>query len=158
MGSVVQRLIVGFHQDEHDDWVAELACGHGQHVRHKPPFTLRPWTLTSEGRASRVGQSLDCVRCDRLELPAGFEAYRKTQIFTENTVPKGLLSTHGTKAGVWGKLEVLSGAMTYVLESQPERGVVVSAGGSQLIAPEAKHHVEVVGPVEFTVEFFRAPR
>lgn len=30
----VRRRIVGFHQDEGGDWVAELSCMHRQHVRH----------------------------------------------------------------------------------------------------------------------------
>jgi hypothetical protein len=63
----VPRAIVGFHQDEAGDWVADLACGHGQHVRHRPPWTLRPWVLTPEGRAARIGASLSCVRCVRSE-------------------------------------------------------------------------------------------
>ncbi len=67
----MQRAIVGFHQDERGDWVAELSCGHGQHVRHQPPFFLRAWTLTAEGRASHLGTELGCVRCDRFELPDG---------------------------------------------------------------------------------------
>ena len=33
----MQQAIVGFHLDEENHWVAELACGHGQHVRHDPP-------------------------------------------------------------------------------------------------------------------------
>jgi len=44
--------------------VAELDCGHGQHVRHDPPWSLRPWTLTEEGRTGRLGTELDCARCD----------------------------------------------------------------------------------------------
>ncbi len=39
----MNHRIVGFHQDEHQDWVAELDCGHNQHVRHDPPFQTRPW-------------------------------------------------------------------------------------------------------------------
>jgi hypothetical protein len=34
----MKQKIVGFHQDEHADWVAELQCGHTQHVRHHPPW------------------------------------------------------------------------------------------------------------------------
>lgn len=34
-----QQPIVGFHQDEEGDWVASLACGHNQHVRHNPQST-----------------------------------------------------------------------------------------------------------------------
>jgi uncharacterized protein DUF3565 len=60
----MQRRIVGFHQDEEQHWVAELECGHGQHVRHDPPWQLRPWVTTTEGRAERIGMMLDCKRCD----------------------------------------------------------------------------------------------
>lgn len=60
----MQRRMTGFHQDAESHWVAELDCGHTQHVRHQPPFTLRPWVLTDEGRAARVGQTLDCALCD----------------------------------------------------------------------------------------------
>ena len=37
----MQQAIAGYHQDEHHDWVAELACGHYQHVRHQPPLAER---------------------------------------------------------------------------------------------------------------------
>lgn len=65
----MQRSITGFHRDEEGHWVAELECGHGQHVRHAPPFTWRPWTQTAEGRESMIGQQLNCVKCDRREPP-----------------------------------------------------------------------------------------
>jgi hypothetical protein len=60
----MKRRIVGFHTDAEGDWVAELECGHGQHVRHSPPFAERPWVLTAEGRASRIVEVLDCSACD----------------------------------------------------------------------------------------------
>jgi hypothetical protein len=60
----VNRRITGFHQDEERHWVAELECGHNQHVRHDPPWQLRPWVLTEEGRRSRLGEALNCVICD----------------------------------------------------------------------------------------------
>ena len=64
----MKRSIIGFHLDEESDWVAELQCGHGQHVRHDPPWQLRPWVLTIEGRAGALGVELECVLCDQ---PAG---------------------------------------------------------------------------------------
>ncbi len=60
----MERRIVGFHQDEKGDWVAELECGHGQHVRHDPPWQVRPWVITPEGRAARIGMPLGCRLCD----------------------------------------------------------------------------------------------
>ena len=54
---------MGFHQDEHGDWVADLECGHTQHVRHDPPWQNRPWVVSAEGRQSYLGTVLYCVRC-----------------------------------------------------------------------------------------------
>ena len=62
-----QRRITGFHQDEEQDWVAELECGHNQHVRHNPPWTNRPWVVTAEGRAAVLGSELRCEKCERRE-------------------------------------------------------------------------------------------
>jgi hypothetical protein len=67
--SRVQRSIVGFHQDEDGDWVAELSCLHNQHVRHRPPFQERPWVLDEAERSARIGAALDCPLCDRGEPP-----------------------------------------------------------------------------------------
>jgi hypothetical protein len=61
----MQQPIVGFHLDDAQDWVAELACGHDQHVRHNPPWFNRPWTQTHEGRQSALGMELDCRKCDQ---------------------------------------------------------------------------------------------
>jgi len=60
----VRSAIAGFHQDNDGYWVAELACGHNQHVRHDPPWQSRPWTLTAEGRAQHLGAALECRKCD----------------------------------------------------------------------------------------------
>lgn len=57
------QRIIGFHLDEHGDWVADLECGHSQHVRHNPPWQNRPWVMTDTGRRSRLGMVLECVDC-----------------------------------------------------------------------------------------------
>ena len=60
----MQRTITGYLRDDEGVWVAELECGHNQHVRHRPPFPQRPWVLDESQRAARVGAELDCPLCD----------------------------------------------------------------------------------------------
>jgi Protein of unknown function (DUF3565) len=60
----MQQRIVGYYQDEEKHWVAQLACGHNQHVRHNPPWTNRPWVVTQAGRDEMLRRRLDCVKCD----------------------------------------------------------------------------------------------
>lgn len=60
----MNRAIAGFHQDDEGHWVAELECGHTQHVRHNPPWINRPWVLTEEGRQQMLGRRLQCKKCD----------------------------------------------------------------------------------------------
>jgi len=54
----MQQAICAYHQDEEQDWVAELVCGHFQHVRHKPPFINRPWVISFNGRKGMLGHLL----------------------------------------------------------------------------------------------------
>lgn len=61
--AAIPSRIAGFHQDDEGHWVADLECGHGQHVRHDPPWQNRPWVTTPEGRAGFIGVELPCVRC-----------------------------------------------------------------------------------------------
>lgn len=153
----VRRAITGFHQDELGDWVADLACGHGQHVRHQPPLQLRPWPVTPEGRASKLGAELDCIRCDRFELPEGIRAYRRTPEIDETSIPEGLRRHHSTKPGVWGMIHVLEGQLRYVIEPPLAAEYVLDVATPGVVVPEVKHHVETSGPVRFFVEFLRRP-
>jgi hypothetical protein len=67
----MKRQIVSYRQDEERHWVARLQCGHNQHVRHDPPWTLRPWVTTQDGRNSMLGSELDCKKCDYGAPPDG---------------------------------------------------------------------------------------
>ncbi len=63
----MKQAIIGFHTDTDGHWVAELECGHTQHVRHDPPWQLRPWVLTAKEREKKLGLKLECLKCDRNE-------------------------------------------------------------------------------------------
>ncbi|MFJ2715033.1 DUF3565 domain-containing protein [Pseudomonas sp. NPDC087346] len=55
--------ITGFHQDEDGHWVAELSCGHTQHLRHQPPWQTRAWVLDAAQRIEKIGQPFACGWC-----------------------------------------------------------------------------------------------
>ena len=61
----MNQPIVDYHLDNEGHWVAELRCGHSQHVRHEPPLQSRPWVTTAAGRASHIGTTLNCLLCDQ---------------------------------------------------------------------------------------------
>ena len=151
----VHRPIVGFVQDETGDWVALLRCGHGQHVRHKPPFWTRTWVLTEEGRTSHLGTELDCVNCDRFELPEGFSAYKRTRDFDQLSIPDALKKDHSTKPGVWGVIHVLAGRLRYIVEPPLASERILEPDVLGIVVPEVLHRVEPDGDVRFFVEFHR---
>lgn len=62
----MKQKILAFHIDEEEHWVADLECGHRQHVRHDPPFHPRPWVTVPELREQHKGTELDCRRCDEV--------------------------------------------------------------------------------------------
>ena len=63
----MKQKITGYHLDEENDWVAELECHHGQHIRHQPPFIDRPWVTSLKGRDEKIGHLLECLKCNRNE-------------------------------------------------------------------------------------------
>ncbi len=154
--AALKRPIVAFDTDALGDWVARLGCGHRQHVRHKPPFVVREWVTTAQGRERMLGADLDCVRCDRFELPEEFLPYKRTPEFDETSVPAGLRREHSTKAGVWAKIVVGDGRLRYCVEAL-NADIELSHDRVGIVVPEVLHRVEPLGAVRFYVEFYRAP-
>ncbi len=153
----MKRAIVGYHQDELGDWVADLDCGHGQHVRHNPPLISRPWVLTEVGRQTRLGEKLNCVRCEELEWPENVVAYKQTAEFDELSVPQALLKEHNTKKGVWAKIHILEGRLYYQIDGLDSREMILTPASPGIVVPEVWHHVQPLGQVRFFVEFYKRP-
>ena len=152
----MERPITVFALDDKGDPIAILSCGHPQHVRHNPPFIHRPWVATEQGRNSMIGKTLNCVRCDKFELPGHFLAYKKTPIFTEDSMPANLKKDHSTKAGVWAKIIVSAGRLRYRVNAL-ETDTELSCDKFGVVVPEVPHSVEPLGGVHFFVEFYKAP-
>lgn len=60
-----------------EGWVAELECGHNQHVRHNPPLITREWVTSPEGRAWGIGKILDCPKCENGSIGFGTSNQRQ---------------------------------------------------------------------------------
>lgn len=149
----MERPIVGFGVDEEGSPVAFLICGHAQHVRHNPPFFNRPWVLTEAGRAAMLGMPLNCVRCDRLELPDRFVARDRTPLFTEATMPLRLRQDHRLSVGVWARVVVAAGRLRYRVESL-SIDVAVSPDADAAIPPEVGFSLEPLDSVRYYLEIY----
>lgn len=113
-------------------------------------------------------------------LPEGAVHVRTTPRFTEDSVPRGLLSRHRVATGTWAVLVVVSGELGFVFDDpRPEEpagddrggedprggepagddrgGVRRRPGDRQVIPPDRVHHLVIDGPVSFEIEFYRAP-
>ncbi len=91
-----------------------------------------------------------------MPIPAGYVAYRRTPVFTQDTVPSALLSAHETKDGAWVLLHVLEGKLRFCIENPPAE-TILEPGQPGVIKPKVPHHVEPLGPVRFYLEFYQAP-
>jgi len=145
--------VVGLRQDDDGAFVAELACGHAQHVRHRPPLESRPWITTEAGRRAFVGTALPCLLCRMPKLPPDVAPYKKTALFDARSVPAGLKRSHALKADTWGEIVVEQGHVLYVFEDEGDMGVVLRPGVIGVIAPERPHHVEPDDDARFFVRF-----
>lgn len=95
----------------------------------------------------------------RGRLPDGLHSYKRTPIFTEATIPAGLLGEHATKEGVWGLIRVEAGELRYLVTDahrEETRELLTPLTEPGIVEPTIIHRVEPVGPVRFYVEFLRA--
>ncbi len=150
----MERRIAGFRRDAEGDWVARLDCGHGRHVCHAPPFQERAWVTRAETREARIGTPLDCVRCDRRELPDGYRETRRTASFDAEGIPAGLRRAHTTRRGIWAKIQVEAGALLYRVHAPFHSEERLVPGRTGIVLPEVEHEVAPDGDVRFHVAFY----
>lgn len=154
----MRRSITGFHRDDEGHWVAELDCGHGQHVRHVPPFTERPWVTTAAGRASRLGLPLDCLRCDRRELPDGLVPMAPPPAARGGAAPEPGLAPHATGPGVWTRIHVHAGCLRLRLGPPFDTVEDLRPGPPAIVPPGVEvAAVEATDEVRMAVERLALP-
>ena len=151
----VPREILAFEQDLEGDWVATLDCHHRRHVRHRPPLSSYAWVEDPDGRAAHVGTQIECDRCLQRVWPEGLERYSETKLFDNTSVPRGLLAEHNTRRGVWGRLELASGALALCFAAPLDARVELDGPAWAAIPPTLLHHLELDTEVRFCVSFWR---
>ncbi|PRQ04271.1 hypothetical protein ENSA5_09200 [Enhygromyxa salina] len=155
--SAPESRITGFRRDEDGVWVAELECGHPQHIRHAPPFQLAAWVNDEAGRAAHIGTPLRCQLCRMPRLPPDAAAYKQTPEYDDATIPAGLLRSHRLRPGSWGEIVVLEGRVHYVLEDEDNLTFALRPGVPGVVAPERPHHIRLEPGARVQIQFFREP-
>lgn len=92
-------------------------------------------------------------------IPSDFVNYKTTLVMNKDNIPKMFLFEHNTKAGVYGKICVITGTLKFYGFSQRrgdvEQEIVIKAGDFAISPPEYWHKVELLSDdTSFQVEFF----
>ncbi|GKX56605.1 hypothetical protein SOASR030_27170 [Leminorella grimontii] len=96
-------------------------------------------------------------------IPENFMHTRATPFWDKDTVPKALLAHHNTKAGVYGRLSVMRGAVKYFGFSdadaaEPDLELVIEAGSFGISPPQKWHRIELLTEdTYFNIDFFAQP-
>eukprot|EP00656_Telonema_subtile_P015398 TRINITY_DN18058_c0_g1_i2.p1 TRINITY_DN18058_c0_g1~~TRINITY_DN18058_c0_g1_i2.p1 ORF type:complete len:144 (+),score=37.68 TRINITY_DN18058_c0_g1_i2:195-626(+) len=80
-----------------------------------------------------------------VKMPPDAFAYKRLPgegYFTKDTILKGLLSRHNTKAGVWGQINVVKGKLQLQTLDGELETVVMSRGQNGVVAPRQYHQVK----------------
>ena len=126
------------------NWLYRL----GRFAARRRHLVVAGWIPTGIGGS-------DTTNSNGNELPTGLQLTRTTPTFDQESVPKGLLAAHRVAEGVWGRLIVHTGALTFCFEDEPDNQRRVSAGEHVVIPPNRPHHLELDSHVTFAVEFHR---
>ncbi len=86
--------------------------------------------------------------------PPQTASYRRTPVFDADSIPAALKGDHSTKAGVWALIHVERGALRYRQDAPPV-DVILTAGETLAVPPQAVHRVEPHADMAFFVEFWR---
>ena len=87
---------------------------------------------------------------------AELRPYRSTPVFDQDTLPAALRARHNTKAGVWGVIRVIEGALklTYL---DPPSEVILTPDRPGLIRPQEPHFVTPIADMQMQVDFYDQP-
>lgn len=97
-------------------------------------------------------------------IPFHFVHTRATPFWNKDTAPQALFSRHNTRAGVYGRLSVMQGAVKYCGftdgdATETDIEVVVEAGSFAISPPEKWHRIELLtDDTYFNLDFYADPQ
>lgn len=92
-------------------------------------------------------------------IPTDFVNYKSTPVFTPENIPKMFLHLHNTRAGVYGKINVISGSLKFYgfteRRGEIEQEIVIAQDETAISPPEYWHKVEFMSDdTSFRVDFY----
>ena len=129
------RTITSFAQDEVGDWVAFLSCFHSQHMRHRPLLENRPWVLIEALRNAKIGSAIDCISCDRHDVPPDM-----VRLSMNDLMPVDLREALNGHFGsdteeAWIILVIIVGKLTLQYDQMPFENIFLAKGNAAAIPP-----------------------
>ena len=91
-------------------------------------------------------------------IPESYSAYKRSAVFTESSVPKGLLKDHSVAEHCYAKIIVLEGEIEYTLSGESSSSTTLTPENPGTIKPLVKHYINPLGKTRFYVEFYREER
>lgn len=89
------------------------------------------------------------------KVPEDLVSYKVSPVFTHENLPDAFRNEHSTKAGTWGVVRVLSGALVFTIDETPPKTILLKAGELLVVPPQQPHHVTFLDEGAFIVEFHR---
>lgn len=84
------------------------------------------------------------------------QPHRSTPVFDQDSLPAALRARHETKAGVWGVIRVLEGAVKLTILDPPSETVLKSERPG-IVQPCQPHFVTPLGAMRMQVDFYDSP-
>ena len=150
----MEKKIVGFHVDDLGDWVADLECGHGQHVRHNPPWINRPWVLDEAGRESMLGQVLSCKKCNMPAIPGNAKRVTCSPLFDQQMLQQQCSGPQENASDCWIELVVSQGELVYQRHTDHVEGYVIDPEFSAVIPPGTGYTLIPKGDVQMCFHYY----
>jgi tellurite resistance-related uncharacterized protein len=89
------------------------------------------------------------------EIPGNTVYVRTSSLFTDKSAPGGLLRAHHLAEGVWGRIRVTQGTITFVFAYNPLNAIAISVGTQIDIPPSVLHQVSLPVGSAFMIDFYR---